>query len=114
MIAALAAGMGVSGCKTFTVTFVDETPDDLRVSLSGPGKITPSQAEILVAGGGGSAQFKVQVNDSDLPVTYTWQAGLHRGSLPVEKDSPDARVVHITIKVPGPTTAEVEMQPQVH
>ena len=95
LCAALLIAVAVGCHQQYTVTFVNMTPEDLTVSMEGPGEIDPSPASLPLARRGGRAVFKVAVDDDELPASYAWHADSHQGSVVVHQDSKPSQIVNI-------------------
>lgn len=101
LVGLMLAGVGCQ--QDYNVTFVNSTQRDMTATLTGPGDIDPSPPTLPVARQGGQAQFKLKVDDDDLPANYTWTADGRRGTLVLTEDSRSDQVINI-----GPAMTEDE------
>lgn len=96
----------VVGCKTTELMVVNDTGQDVQVTLQGPGKILPNPPTLSVVNSG-KAVFKIETPDGKLPANYQWQGAGRIGTIVIAKDTPDRVIYNLSTGLETGTKVEV-------
>jgi hypothetical protein len=91
-VVAITAIIGVGCTKHCIISFTNKTANDLQVTMEGPGDIYPDPPSLPIHRDGGDGIFKIAVPSSLLPADYQWRADSQKGTVVIQKESPDQAI----------------------